>query len=59
VDCNDAAAKYRVVGIVQGKKSDEVDPNKDCAQWDTASAGIWFGEPGEPGKVLCVETVTK
>jgi hypothetical protein len=58
VECTDPDAKYKVVGIVDGKKFEEMDVNVDCQQWSTAVAGIWFGEKGEKGKVFCVEDIT-
>jgi hypothetical protein len=58
VECTDPDAKYKVVGIVEGKTFEEMDVNADCQQWATAVAGIWFGEEGEKGKVFCVEDIT-
>ena len=57
VDCTDPTAKYKVVGIVDNKRSSEIDVDTNCAPWADAVAGIWLGPPGEVGKVYCVSEV--
>ena len=57
VACTDPTAKYKVVGIVDNKRSSEIDVDTNCAPWADAVAGIWLGPPGEVGKVYCVSEV--
>jgi len=57
VDCTDPTAKYKVVGIVDNKRSTEIDVDTNCAPFTDAIAGIWLGEPGEVGKVYCVSEI--
>jgi hypothetical protein len=57
VECTSTAAAYKVVGIVDNKKSEELDPNVNCQPWTTAVAAIWLGEQGKAGKIFCVEDV--
>jgi hypothetical protein len=58
VDCKSDKAKYRVVGIIDDKTSSELDPNVNCAPWQSAVAAIWLGKDGEKGKIFCVEDAT-
>ena len=57
VDVHRPAAKYKVVGIVDNKRSSEIDVDTNCAPCADAVAGIWLGAPGEVGKVYCVSEV--
>jgi hypothetical protein len=58
VDCSGSDAAYKVVGIVDGKKSDEF-KIEDCSSYSTAIGAVWLGKQGEAGKVFCVEAVKK
>jgi hypothetical protein len=57
IACTEANAKFKVVGIVEGKTFDQMDVNADCGQWPTAAFGLWLGKTGEAGKVYCLEDI--
>jgi hypothetical protein len=57
IACTDAKAKFKVVGVVDGKTYAQMDVNTDCAQWPTAAFGLWLGETGKAGKVFCLEDI--
>ncbi len=56
VKCDDAAANYKVVGVVSNKTEIQFDTDeKICAAWPTAESALWQGEQGKAGSVLCLE----
>jgi hypothetical protein len=58
VDCGGTDAAYKVVGIIDNKKSSEF-KIEDCASYSTAIGAVWLGKENEAGKVYCVEAVKK
>jgi hypothetical protein len=58
VDCSGSDAAYKVVGIIDNKKSSDF-KIEDCASYSTAIGAVWLGKENEAGKVYCVEAVKK
>lgn len=59
VDCGDAAAEARVVGIEEERQTEEefMADADTCAQFPTAAMFLWSGAIGQSGSVLCAEPV--
>jgi hypothetical protein len=57
ISCTDAQAAFKVVGVVANKRFDEANLQDCTAQWPTTVEGMWFGEEGKTGSVLCLEPV--
>jgi hypothetical protein len=60
VDCTATDAKYKVVGVVDGKtETDFKTDDAICKAYTTAESALWQGSPGKSGSVLCLEPVKK
>jgi hypothetical protein len=59
VACDSSEALYKVVGIVENKRSEEATDMSVCAAFPSATSGVWIGERGEAGKVFCTEDVVQ
>jgi hypothetical protein len=56
VDCTSADAKYKVVGLVGNKTETDFESDQNiCQAFPTAQFGLWQGNSGEAGSVLCLE----
>jgi hypothetical protein len=54
--CDDAAANYKVVGVVSGKTETQFNVDSAiCAAYPTAESALWKGQAGRAGSVLCLE----
>jgi hypothetical protein len=56
VDCGDASATYKVLGVVKNVSRTEFETGKPCADYPTTNGALWL-ERG--GTVLCMEPVQK
>lgn len=60
VDCGDAAAEARVVGIEEERQTEEefMADADTCTRFPTAEMFLWSGSIGQAGSVLCAEPLT-
>ncbi len=61
VDCGDAAAAYKVLGIVENVTLAQAS-GTTCAQWTATTVPIWISggeQRNTPGKVVCLQAITK
>ena len=60
VDCDDAEARVRIIGVVDGEMSEaefDADPNP-CEDFPTATSALWQQEAaGTDGTVYCAEDI--
>ena len=57
VDCDSAEAEARVVGIQEGRQTEDefmTDPDS-CSAFPAAEMSLWVGDIGGKGTVLCAE----
>jgi hypothetical protein len=61
IDCDDAAAQFRVVGIEDDEVSESTfnstAADQYCGAFPAASVVLWYGTSGSDGKVYCAESV--
>ncbi|HEX5997154.1 MAG TPA: hypothetical protein VFY84_18605 [Jiangellales bacterium] len=57
-DCAGADAAYRVVGTYQQTEVEFQLDQEWCSAYPTTESGLWIGELGRTGTVLCLEPVT-
>ena len=59
VDCTDAAASHKVIGVVTNKPSSELNDENVCKAYPQTVATIWLNDQGSPGTIYCLAELSK